>query len=448
MPPKIALIAYIVLLIWLLRIERRHNPEASLSLWIPTLFFMIMASRPIRSWFAPGASGGSVAEGSLLDRLVLNVFILLALLVLCRRKIAWSQIFKENRCLILLYVFLGLSICWSEYPFNSFKRWFKIVGIVIMGFMVMSEHKPLQSLESLLRRCAYVLIPLSIVFIKYFPEYGVSYTWAGSRMGTGVTTHKNSLGVLCAVLVFFLIWRSFLKWRAGELFRTRSHTFADAMIIGIGLFLLFGGGDSYSATSILIFIIGMALLIVLYRYRNLTKNMANHLKPVLIAMVVLFLLTYSIFSPVVISLLDRNENLTERDEIWTSVIEIASQSPIIGSGYGGYWGLAGDTTKKHHGVDQSHNGYIEIYLQVGIIGIIVFILFIFEFCRNLQRVINHIYDWGVFGMCFLIMLLLYNYTEAGLITTSLMWSLTVFLTIVLSAYAFIQTESEQSFKEQ
>lgn len=446
MSPKIALIAYIVLLIWLLRIERRHNPEASLSLWIPTLFFMIMASRPVGSWFAPGASGGSVAEGSPLDRLVLSVFILLALLVICKRKIAWSQIFKENRCLILLHVFLGLSIFWSEYPFNSFKRWFKIIGIVIMGFMVLSEHKPLQSLESLLRRSAYVLIPLSVVLIKYFPQYGISYSaYEGTRMGTGVSTHKNGLGVLCAVLSFFLIWRIFLQWRAGEIIKNRSQTFADVLVLHIGLFLLFGGGATYSATSILIFIVGIVFLIVLYRYKNLTKNMANHLKGTLIVMVVLCMLFYNILLPVATSILNRSENLTDRDVIWSSVLEIASQNPIFGVGYGGYWGLEEDTYKKHHKVDQSHNGYLEIYLQVGIVGIIVFIIFIFEFCGNIRREITHSYDWGVFGMCFLIMSLLYNYSEASFIRTSLMWALMGIMSIVFSTPSYAQ-ETEDSVK--
>ena len=443
MPPKVALVTYIVLLIWLLRIERKQNPEASLSLWIPTLFFMIMASRSVGRWFSPGFSDGSVAEGSSLDRVVLNSLILIALLVLSRRKIDWSRILKDNSWLILFYVFLGLSILWSEYPYSSFKRWFKIVGLVIMGFMVLSERKPLQALESMLRRTAYVLIPLSLVLIKYFPQYGISYTvHEGIRMGTGVTTHKNSLGVLCAVLVFFLIWRLFLKWRAGGLFKSKSYTYADAIVIGIGLFLLFGGGATYSATSILIFIIGMAFLIILYRYKNLAKYLADHLKPALIVMAVLLMFFYSILLPLVTSLLNRSENLTDRDEVWSSVLEVASQNPILGTGYGGYWGLAGDTAKKHHKVNQSHNGYIEIYLQVGIVGIIFFTIFIFEFCGNIRRAFNHVYDWGVFGMCFLIMVLVYNYSEASFISTTLIWTLIVVMSIVFSAPCLHAQETE------
>ncbi len=432
MSPKVAFIIYLFLLIWILRIERKQNPEPSLSVWIPTLFFMIMASRPLGRWFTPVSSGGNVAEGSTFDQWVLSCLIILAVLLLYIRRVNWSLFIKENRWLIFFYVFLGVSIFWSEYPFSSFKRWTKIFGIVIMGFIILSERKPLKALESMLRRSAYILIPLSVVFIKYFPQFGVSYTtYSGIPMGTGVCTHKNSLGILCSVLTFFLIWRIFIKWRSGKLSISRLYILADGVVICLGLFLLFGGGATYSATAILIFVIGTAWLVVLYRYRNMTEYLSKHFKIVLIAMVVSFMLFYSTLLPTVTSLLDRREDLTYRDRIWSSVLDIASRNPILGTGYGGYWGLAADSS-GHRGVNQSHNGYIEVYLQVGVAGIMFLIIFIFKFCGNIRQEIEHTYDWGLFGMCFLLMMLLYNYSEASFISGNLTWSLMVILSIVFS----------------
>lgn len=206
MPPKIALIACMVFIIWLLRIESKENTVLSPALWVPTFWLLIMGSRPVGRWFNP-TSVGSDAAGSPYDRFVLTMLILLALWVLSRRKINWSLLLKDNLWLILLYVYLGLSVLWSDFPFSSFKRWIKIFGAIPMALMILSEKQPLQALESVLRRCAYVLIPLSLVLIKYFPNYGVVYSrWEGTRMATGVTTHKNSLGVLCTLLAFFLIW--------------------------------------------------------------------------------------------------------------------------------------------------------------------------------------------------------------------------------------------------
>jgi hypothetical protein len=82
---------------------------------------------------------------------------------------------------------------------------------------------------------------------------------------------------------------------------------------------------------------------------------------------------------------------------------------------------------------QSHNGYLEVYFQVGIVGILTLFAFILEFCNKIRRKFNYYFDWAVFGICFLFMMLLYNYTEAAFIAASLMWTMTIFITVVLSA---------------
>lgn len=435
MNPKVALITCIVLIVWLLRIERKINPTASLALWIPTFLLLIMGSRPVGKWFnySPVLSEGGEA-GSPLDRWVLSILMIIALLILSKRKIEWSRIFKDNLWLILLYVYLVSSVLWSDFPLVSFKRWFRITISVVLSVVILSEKQPLQSLESVLRRCAYVLVPLSLVLIKYFPNYGVQYDrWEGTRMGTGVTTHKNSLGVLCALSSFTLIWAVLRKFQVGKLFKNRYHSFADALVIGIGLFLLFGGGGTYSATSITIFIVGITTLLVLSRMKNLAIYVSNNLKAMVIIGVGLFLLIGNLGLPTYFSFLNRNANLTGRDEIWSSILKVASQNSMFGVGYGGYWGMVKEAYSKHHEVMQSHNGYLEVYLQVGIVGIIALFAFFMEFCGKLRREFNYIFDWGVLGICFLIMVLLYNYTESGFIEAGFLWTITVFLTVFFSA---------------
>jgi len=90
-------------------------------------------------------------------------------------------------------------------------------------------------------------------------------------------------------------------------------------------------------------------------------------------------------------------------------------------------------------VNQSHNGYLEVYLQVGIVGLVFLSSFILEFCGNIRRIIN--YDWGVFMICFLTMWLLTNYTEATFINSNLSWSMIVFLTIISSNLGLYSREA-------
>lgn len=431
MPPKVALILCIVMVVVLLRIERQRNQAASLALWVPIFWVLIVGSRPVGSWF--GTSSVSDAAGSPLDRLVLNTLILLALWILSRRNIDWSRILKDNFWLILLYLYLGSSILWSDFPYVSLKRWIKISGQILMAIVVMSEQSPLQAMESVFRRCAYVLIPLSLVLVKYFPHLGRQYgRWCGGEMWVGVAGQKNGLGLLCAISLFFLIWAALRQWRSGEFLKSRSQAFADALIVGIALFLLLGPGGSYSATSIAILIVGIASLMILYRMKNFAMGMAAHLKAALIAFLLICLLIGNLLLPTVSSILGREETLTGRTDIWQLVLEVASHNPILGVGFGGFWGLEDDVTSEH-GVKQSHNGYLEVYLQVGIVGIVALFAFLMEFCGKVRREVNYMFDWGVFGICFLLMLVLYNYSEASFIQAGFMWTITVFLTVVFSA---------------
>jgi O-antigen ligase len=359
----------------------------------------------------------SVEGGSPLDRLVLSILIILALLILFRRKIEWSRILKDNFWLILLFLYMGLSILWSDFPFVSFKRWIRSSAVILMALVVLSERKPFQALESIFRRSAYVLIPFSLVLVKYFPIYGRQYgIWEGKEMWTGVATQKNGLGQICALFAIVLIWAALKDWRSGDFLKIKSQAFADALVLAIAFFLLRGPGISYSATSIGILSIGIATLLLLYWSENLARWLTTHLKAIIVALALILLLIGDSLVKIVASTFGRDETLTGRTEIWNTLLDFASRNPLFGVGYGGFWGLETEITSKL-GVGQSHNGYIEVYLELGIVGIVLLSAFLLAFCGRIRRELYHLFDWGVFGICFLLIALLYNITESAFLST-------------------------------
>ena len=324
MPPIVALIICTVLVIVLLRIERERNPEASWALWVPNFWMLILGSRPVGAWF--GYNLGATQEaGSPLDRLSLCILIGLALIVVFRRKIDWSLILKDNFWLIFLYLFLALSILWSPFPYVSFKRWIKLSGAIPMALVVLSERSPLKALESILRRSTYVLIPFSLLLVKYFNHLGMQYhRWTGEHMWRGVSTHKNPFGLMCALSVFFITWAFLRDRRAGDLLKSKSQVFAEALVFGIAVYLFLGSGDSYSATAIGMLIVGMALLLLLNRKKNLVRPMAN-LVVIAVPLVLLSLqFSESLLGISFASILGRDSTFTGRTTIWAAVIDVAS----------------------------------------------------------------------------------------------------------------------------
>jgi exopolysaccharide production protein ExoQ len=441
----VALILCTGLVVVLLRIERRRNKDASLALWIPTIWMLIYASRPVGLWVGYTSSDTSIEAGSPLDRLVLGILIIVAFLILFKRKIEWSRILKDNFWLILAFVYMGVSILWSDIPFVSLKRWVRATGDILVASMVLSELMPLQALESVFRRVAYVLIPFSVVLAKYFPHLGRSYSYSGGEMWTGVAQSKNALGELCALSAFLLIWALLREWRSGNLFKNRSQTFADASVLAIAVFLLRGPGGAYPATSVVTLIVGVALLLLLRPKRDLTAYVARHLKAFAISLTTIYLLFYDSFLRIVAPLLGRDETLTSRTETWRPLLDFASHSPILGVGYGGFYEPGNAELVAAVGprfiLAQVHSGYLAIYIELGIVGIIVLAAFLLSYCGRARAELPHSFDWGVYAICLLPMSLLYNISEVSFLGSSTyLWSTIVLVTIVLSGWRRKQLE--------
>jgi O-antigen ligase len=85
----------------------------------------------------------------------------------------------------------------------------------------------------------------------------------------------------------------------------------------------------------------------------------------------------ALFSSQLFGLLGRSDDLTGRFDIWSSVIRLALERPVFGWGWVSYWvpwvepfnDLA---VRKGVTYLQAHNAWLDVWLQLGIVGVIVF----------------------------------------------------------------------------
>src|SRR5260370_41659835 len=76
-----------------------------------------------------------------------------------------------------------------------------------MVLVIWREADHHQEVKGVFVRCAYILVSLSIIFIKYFPDVGRYYNrWTWTYSYGGVTTDKNMLGLTLIVCGLFLLW--------------------------------------------------------------------------------------------------------------------------------------------------------------------------------------------------------------------------------------------------
>lgn len=400
----------------LLRLDMKWRKAGSRALLIPAVWLAIQGSRPVSYWV--GGGGGDL-EASPINTLTFAVLILAALLVLFKRRIDWGAFLQRNKSLCLIYLFLALSALWSEMPLISLKRIIKDFGCVPVALVFLTELDPLTAIRTVFVRVSYVLFPLSVVFIKYFPEIGRQASRSGENMFTGVTTQKNSLGETVFVFGLMLIW-DLVETRRREKTKARKrHTIVLIGMLMIGIWLL---NICDSKTSLVCFVVGGLMFWLTGRLVRMRNGKQILVTGLLVAFSFWTLDNTFGLSDKLADALGRNPTLTGRTNIWRIVLE-QKTDPWIGEGFYIFW----DTEKGGAVVDQlariqsAHNGYLETYVDAGIIGVTLLGLLILAAG---SRVINRLFTGsplGRMGIMFWTAALVYNLSESSFFRLDVLW---------------------------
>jgi exopolysaccharide production protein ExoQ len=418
--------------LFLLRLDRKQSTEVNGALWIPTIWMLYTASKPLAYWFP---SSGATPESSPLDRVFIILLMCAALWVLSRKGINWSRAIRANAWLIILIAFMLVSVLWSSIPTISFKRWLREFAAVLMAFVVLSSPSPRQALECILRRTTYILIPFSLLLIKYFPVYGVSYgRWSGTRMWIGVTLQKNGLGRLCIICAFFMIWSLVRRQQGNNVPIWKYQSYLELFLLLLTFYLL-GGPDRklfYSATAVYALILGLLVYCGLLLLKRSRINLGSNAVVVIVAIIIVtgYVTLFAGGSNIraFASSAGRAETLTGRTEVWAMLLPVAMQRPLFGGGLGGFWT---PRTRDVFQISEAHSGYLEVLLDFGFIGVLLLSMFLFSSARKAQQELSHDFDWGTIWICYLIMAVVHNIAESSINSlTSHMTAVVLFFSII------------------
>ncbi len=414
LPPQLAAVLFVAFIAWLFRRYSKKALGLSPGLWVPFLWVGILASRPVGYWLANGTAAAELSdltEGSFIDRNVYLFLIVLGLGVLAQRRVDWKTVFAENRWLIIFYLYLLVSTVWSVESFVSFKRWFKDVGNVVMILIIITEKNPAEAMRAVFLRCAYVLIPVSVLFMKWYPDKGRYYhAWTWETLYSGVTTNKNSLGVLAMVSGLFLL-SQVVKAREVPSDRRRLKDVApDLIVLAMCLWIL---AKANSATALSCFMLG-AVVFFGARLTWVRKNLRSLSWCALgVALVMVAFTALPGFRGAIAGLLGRDVTLTGRTDIWEAVLD-ADKSPLLGEGFASFWlTQKGWELSVDLKIPHAHNGYLETYLNSGWIGVCLLLTVLWIAGKNASRQLSTNSAVSHLFMALFLSGLLYNYTEVA-----------------------------------
>jgi len=426
MPRSVATILFALFILWLIKLDRDQESRVSPALWIPVLWFSIGGSRMISLWFGgiggttPSSVSAQLEEGSLVDRLIFTGLLLAGLSVLATRGRQTVRVLHTNWIILLFFLYGAVSVLWSDYSFVAFKRLNKAVGNIVMVFLILTEADSAAAIKRLLAQTSFLLIPTSILLIKYYLEYGRSYDpYTGIPTYVGVNTSKNGLAMISLIFGIGALWRVLRALETTDRYYKKRQLIVHGSILGMALWLLY---MTSSAAAIGCALIGSGLIWLTGLRRHAIKLQTLHI----VVVGILCICVYGIIIDTNVGLVQavgRDANLTDRTSLWADLIKV-DINPWLGAGFESFWlgSRIEELGEKYWWQpNQAHNGYLELYLNLGWIGIVLQSLIIFWGYRNISRSLRQGEELARLKLTLFVVALIFNLTEATFKVASPMW---------------------------
>ena len=322
----------------------------------------------------------------------------------------------------LLLFWASFSLLWSVNPGVTLWGLMKLAAITGFGMLFSFYYRIEEQLRILI---LYVLtgVFLSLLLIIFLPSQGIS---SGAHEGAwkGVFWHKNLLGIHAAFGVVLLVLCGPEETRYRGVYR-----------VGLVacLILLVGSKSLTAAASALA---GVATYAAVMSLRNppwgLKRGYVAMVWVTGVAFCFLFFFLFFIgHLDFVLQLLGRDPTLGKRTDLWSILLDMGAQRPWLGHGFRSFWtgsvGLSGEVERKlGHYPFHAHNGVVDLFLDLGIVGVVIFIVCLVRASITAYRsaIENHraLYSWHIL---FLVFLISCNLTESRLIEHDVFWMLFV-----------------------
>jgi exopolysaccharide production protein ExoQ len=316
-----------------------------------------------------------------------------------------------------------VSTIWSNDPSMTARRSLVLMGTTLFG-VYFGSNFDLGEQVRILAKVFGIIVVLSFYISLMMPQYGINHDIHGGSW-TGVFTQKNLLGraMIVAVVVFL---------SANKIIRTPMRY---ALLASAGYLLLMS--DSRTSQVVLIAMLLLAPIYQLTRRNGMTIVIPISLAFGIVLVAIAVIAITNADSLLVV--MGRNPTLTGRTEIWKAIWNAITKQMILGYGFNGFWeGIRGKSADviltlgwvaKH-----SHNGFLDIWLDLGIVGLGVFLLSYFNALWRAVHMLRRRAGTGAYWpIHFLVFMLLYHLTEGPILRqNSIYWAL--YVAVVVSVH--------------
>ena len=390
---------------------------------------LILFSQGFYTIILGNAMGGD--EGDLDSALLRFSFIFIYLItsaLLFYRLPRTLTFLKTNLWLIFLIGLAAASIFWSGDTSLAFRKVVSLVGTSLFSLYLGSRY----SFEEQLKIYGWTFgigIFVSLLFVFVLPSHGIM----SSGAWRGIYPHKNGLGESMTI--------GFLTFYFLSLLSKQYRLFFQICCL-LSVFLILFGKSATSLISV-IFIFTTARIL-----KNLSLKSRKSVFVLLLCIITCFILLFllAININTFLGVYDRDITLTGRTPLWATLWEFIQEKPWLGYGYGIFFSGSHRETNMVWSIHDwipphAHNGFIHIWLDVGIVGLVVFCFGYFK--STFDSLFKYLISKDTKTLWIFLLLLysiFFNLTEVSFLSQGMLWILSI------AAIYSMQIDSEKSVR--
>jgi exopolysaccharide production protein ExoQ len=346
---------------------------------------------------------------------------------------AWKRmlyIAVSDLPLLILIAMALASVFWSAAPAFTSDETKALLRASVLGVYLAFRYTPQQQMRIFTWTIGIAAL-LSVVFAIGMPSYGMHLEGEHAGLWKGIYAHKQYLGRLMTIgLVPFIL--------CGFANPSRRMLYWSGAAVVMGLILLSGSRTSLSLLVLSMFLLPLYQIVrQAYRTRIMLLGIAIILAGLAITLVVTNIET------IIVDVMGKSLDLNSRAPVWYFAIVKGLEHPWLGYGYAGFWtsseadlvynntwaGAIAQSGFRFH----AHNGFIDTFLQIGLIGLGLCMLTFFRSIRDAVILMtSRQYGLETFWMLqFLIITLFFNLTETRtFLASNTLWTMTVSIALI------------------
>ena len=337
----------------------------TVNAWLAILPFIIFSGG---GWFSFQVTAGSgslaglnaSASHGFVDRYLLPGVAYMAVVWFVLRHIKAIVVRAGEMKLFLIIPLLAiLSSLWSQDPLRSLTYGSFYLLETLFAFALASRFTT-EEVMDLLKMTGTSIALAGLATVVLFPRYGITHDVRGFSGWRGVIPERTSE----AQAIFFLLTPALY-------FSRQRLSWYRIFYVGLLLLMLVA---ARSATSLIILALYVATMAVIYVSGRLASKAVLFLYACAVLGVGLVLVLLLTNLNDFVSVFGRDLTLTGRTDIWSALLPSIGKHPLLGYGFYSFWlGLKGESAnliiRLHWVFGYAHNGFLEIVLQLGLIGL-------------------------------------------------------------------------------